>query len=207
MLAFHGFTLNGSEMRAQLGPLVQALAPYVELMCPDAPHPCTPDSVDRLYALWRSPPRPPPHLSWWDATDDGSVYQGWEETREQVGELVRRHEPVGVLGFSQGAMLAAVVAAMSMSGEVPPLRFAVLIAGRVPRALALKPLFERPIDVPSLHVWGERDPLAQSGAPDLVERFTAVGREVAPWSGPHKVPTPADGAPADSIVDFVRRRS
>src|SRR4051794_27907476 len=133
MVAFHGFTLNGGEMRAQLAPLAGELAPHVDLLCPDAPHTCAPESVDRLYSAWQSPRRPPPCLSWWDATDDGSVYRGWDETREMVRELFQRHEPAGVFGFSQGAMLAAAAAAMSAWGEIAPLRFAVLVAGGVPR--------------------------------------------------------------------------
>ena len=44
---------------------------------------------------------PPPYLSWWNATDDGRVYRGWDESRAQLAALAAQG-PFGVLGFSQG---------------------------------------------------------------------------------------------------------
>jgi hypothetical protein len=46
-------------------------------------------------------------------------------------------------------------------------RFAVLVAGRKPRAAALQPLFETPIRVPSLHVVGDADRLTGRHADEL----------------------------------------
>jgi predicted esterase len=205
LLAFHGYTLNGTRMRAQMAGLEGALRDHVDLVYPDAPHECSPAGIEGLYALWRVPRSAPPHLSWWNATDDGLVYEGWERTRDVVREWALRSSPVGVLGFSQGAMLAASVAALSSAGQMPPMRFAVLVAGRIPRATALQPLFERPIRVPSLHVWGDADTVTGSAAPALVERFDPDVREVVRWAGPHVVPT--RGQAAESIVDFIRRRA
>jgi predicted esterase len=190
-------------MRAQMGELVEALAPYVDLVFPDAPHVCEPASVDRMYRAWKVRRFPPPHLSWWDATDDGKVYRGWEETEQAVSAQLLGASPVAVIGFSQGAMLAASIAALSSSGAFPPIRFAVLVAGRKPRAVALQPLFENPIHVPSLHVIGEADRLTGSHAPALVEHFDPATREVHTWPGPHMIPS--RGPAATAIVDFVRR--
>jgi predicted esterase len=205
LIALHGYTLNGEAMRAQLGPLHGALAAHVDVMCPDAPHPCDAASVDRLYAAWRMPRAALPHLTWWDSTDDGRVYRGWEATRDLVHDLVATHGPAGLLGFSQGAMLAATVAAAAARGEMPGVRFVVVVAGRTPRAEALQPLFDRPIAVPSLHVWGDSDALTGPFCPELVERFDPATREVARWNGAHVIPT--SGPAADAVVDFVRRRS
>jgi predicted esterase len=203
LLAFHGFTLNGTHMQAQLGGIEGKLAVDVDLVCPDAPHECSPESVERFYAASRTPRPAPPHLCGWDATDDGAIYNGWERTRDAVHELIDRHAPVGLLGFSQGAMLAASIAALSSSKRLPSVRFAVIVAGRVPRASILQSLFDRPIQVPSLHVWGDADKLTGAAAPALVEHFDPAVREVVRWPGPHVIPT--RGAAADSIVSFVRR--
>jgi predicted esterase len=205
VLAFHGYTLNGARMRAQMGELVGTLAPQVDFVFPDGPHTCEPASVDRLYKAWDVPRVPAPHLSWWDATDDGKVYLGWEETVEAVRAMAAGVSALGVLGFSQGAMLAATVAALSSSGAFPPLRFAVVVAGRKPRAAALQPLFETPIHVPSLHVWGSTDRLTGQHAATLVDHFDTATREVHCWRGPHMIPT--RGPAATAIVDFVRRYS
>ncbi len=203
LLAFHGYTLNGARMRAQMGALVEALAPHVDLVFPDGPHTCDPAAVDRLYQAWDTPRLPPPHLSWWDATDDGQTYRGFEQTMDAVRALAADASELAVLGFSQGAMLAAAIAAQSSAGTFPPLRFAVLIAGRKPRAAALQPLFEEPVRVPSLHVLGDADRLTGAHGPALAERFDPGTREVHRWPGPHMIPT--RGPAAAAIVDFVRR--
>ena len=65
-------------------------------------------------------------------------------------------------------------------------------------------LLGRPLAIPSLHVWGERDLLARDTAAQLVERFAPETREIAVWSGPHVVPTRGDGA--DAIVGFLARQ-
>ena len=77
LVALHCHTGNGAAMRAQLAAVQRAL-PSLELLAPDAPHACTDDAVDRLYAVWDAPRQPPPYFMWWDASDDGREYRGWE---------------------------------------------------------------------------------------------------------------------------------
>jgi hypothetical protein len=79
----------------------------------------------------------------------------------------------------------------------------VLIAGSVPRALELAPLFESALLVPSLHVWGTRDNVTGALAPLLADRFAPSAREIITWRGPHVVPT--IGPAAAGIVAFVKR--
>jgi predicted esterase len=203
LLALHGFTLNGAAMRAALGGLEAELSRHVELVFPDAPNVCTPGAVDRLYQVWPMPRSEPPHRCWWDASDDGRVYQGLEQSLELTRELIERHAPVALLGFSQGAMLAATLAALSSNGKLPVLSFVVLVAGAPPRASALLGEFDRPVDVPSLHVWGERDQLSGPRSPELFQRFEASSREMVTWEGGHSVPT--SGPAASQLVDFVAR--
>ena len=89
-------------------------------------------------------------------------------------------------------------------GEFPPLASVVLIAGRIPRAEALAHYFERPIRVPSLHVWGLADNVSGTHAPRLFERFDVRTRECSIWTGPHVVPS--HGPAKDAIVEFLLRR-
>lgn len=205
ILAFHGFTLNGERMRAQLGGLFDALSTHADIVCPDAPHVCAEDSVARLYELWQVPRPAPPHLCWWDTTDDGSVYRGWPETLELVRGLLGKEVPSTLLGFSQGAILAAAVAALSAKGELPPLRSVVLLSGRTPRSDVLKPYFTGPIPLPSLHVWGNRDELVVSHGLELVKHFERRSTEICVWRGGHAIPT--RGPAAATIVDFVRHHA
>ena len=146
----------------------------------------------------------PPHLQWWNASDDGRAYQGWDNSLRVLREALERHPGAGVLGFSQGAAVAAAVAALSCHGQLPALRFAVLVAGFIPRAAELAPLFEgAPLDLPSLHVWGTADPIGKHG-PALADKFSAATRQVLTWPGGHKLP---GGEVGEALVEFVRRHA
>ena len=201
LLAFHGFTMNAELMSDALGPLVAALEPHVRVVCLNAPHACSQTTVERMYQGSPAKPLPPPHLSWWNASDDGLEYRGWEETRDLVREALDRYAPASILGFSQGGILAAAVAALAQARELPHVHCAVLIAGRTPRAANLQAAFMDPILVPSLHVWGERDTVTGQYCQALAEHFSATQREIATWPGGHSVPT--SGPAYDAIVRFV----
>jgi pimeloyl-ACP methyl ester carboxylesterase len=201
LLCLHGFTQNGAQLRSRIAPLARRLGADVELVCPDGPHACSQATVDRLYTAWNLERQPPPYLCWWDASDDGRIYRGWETTLDRLKALCQPDAKCIVLGFSQGALVAAALAALSSSDAFPALAGAVLVAGRAPRSDALKPLFDAPIRVPSLHVWGERDEMSKAASAELVEHFDASTRQVALWPGPHAVPL--RGSAADAIVQFV----
>lgn len=205
LVVFHGFTMNGEVMRGALSSLARALDPKVRLVCLNAPHTCSVATVERMYRGSSEASRSPPHLCWWNASDDGLDYRGWPETRDLVSEALDRYAPASILGFSQGGTLAAAVAALSHGGELPPIHGAVLIAGRKPRAAVLQAAFMDPVAVPSLHVWGERDTLTGQYCEELVGCFSAPEREVIRWPGGHVVPT--HGPAFDAIVRFVLDRA
>ncbi|MEY4576579.1 MAG: hypothetical protein RL701_1282, partial [Pseudomonadota bacterium] len=110
LLALHGFTQNGAQLSAQLAELTARFPSSVQVICPDAPNLCSDVSVQRMAAAFSLAELKPPHLCWWDASDDGKVYRGWEQAYEQLRELSDQPNPVGVLGFSQGAIAAAAMA-------------------------------------------------------------------------------------------------
>ncbi len=201
LLAFHGYSLNGELMAEALGPLEQALSPALRVVSLNAPHACSQESVDRLYAAFGGARRAPPHLCWWDASENGETYRGWEESRDLVREAIEHYAPVSVLGFSQGAILAAAIAGLAAIGELPKIHSAVLIAGRTPRAKALAHAFAEPVRVPSLHVCGERDAHTLPLARELVERFEPSSRQLEIWAGGHVLPT--RGAGFAAIVRFL----
>ncbi|MCA9604171.1 MAG: hypothetical protein KC619_01165 [Myxococcales bacterium] len=195
VVALHGQTMNGAVLREWLSFLDD-----VELVCPDAPHPCSEASVERLYALWERPRLPGPHLTWWEPAEEGRVYRGWATTRDAIAPLLEG-EPVTLLGFGQGAILAGALAALSASEELPPIARAILVAGFAPRADALQPYLDYVVEIPSLHVWGEHDPLAVA-CDTLVDLFDPATREVVTWDGGHEIP--ATGPAAEAIARFAR---
>jgi predicted esterase len=204
VLAFHGFTMNGERMQKALEPIALAIAPRVQLICLNGPHLCSSASVARMYAGSSAEPVPP-YLCWWNASDDGLEYDGWEETRDLVAEALERYQPASILGFSQGGILAAAVAALSRAGELPRVHSAVLIAGRTPRAARLQAALIEPIALPSLHVWGERDTLTGQYCEELAQHFSAAEREIVTWAGGHVLPT--NGSGYEAIVRFLLRHA
>ncbi|HTU58806.1 MAG TPA: hypothetical protein VMF89_10240 [Polyangiales bacterium] len=204
LLVLHGFIQNGQVLRAHLAQLFRALPPHVEAIYPDAPHACSEQSVKRLQAFTGGE-QAPPHLCWWNATDDGSLYRGYEASLALLESQVHDGEPFALLGFSQGAVFGAVLTALAERGDFARPRFSVLVAGRVPRAHALQPLFTNTLTTPSLHVWGDRDVLGREEAPKLVDKFSQQTRQVLRWSGPHVIPT--FGPASDELVFFISKNS
>jgi predicted esterase len=204
LLALHGFTMNGPSLRRHLGELAARLADHVDLVFPDAPHTASEASVLGLLKRMGGTRAPAPQLQWWNAGDDGREYQGWQVTRDSLRQEVLRYPAAGLLGFSQGAAVAAAVAALASRGAFPALRFVVLVAGFAPRSAELQPFFDEPLTLPSLHIWGEEDAFAKHG-PALASKFSTLTRRIVTWKGPHAVP--ARGEAANAIVEFVRSHS
>ncbi|GIL53310.1 hypothetical protein Vafri_8941 [Volvox africanus] len=142
LLALHGWRTSAAVLAQQLqrSGLGTALEEVAELDYLNGPHPArgppTPD-VQRAFQ--------PPFFEWWDAVQDAASvakvvrYEGVQETmsliRAELHRAAASGRPVGgLVGFSQGAMLAGLVMALqerSQAGfqDVPPLRCAVLIGG------------------------------------------------------------------------------
>ena len=204
LLCLHGFTMNAAGLRYMLADLEPRLADVVDFVYPSAPHTASEESVAGLAAALGGFRQKPPNLQWWNASEDGLTYLGWNESREFLAREVARYPRVAVFGFSQGAAVAAALAAASARGEFPRLDFVVLCAGFAARARDIAATFSSPVPVPSLHVWGAADTFAKH-APALLERFDPATREELRWEGRHLVPT--SGPPADALVDFIRRHA
>lgn len=109
-----------------------------------------------------------PYFEWWKASADYQVYTGWGASAAYVSDYLSMHGPFrGLLGFSQGGMLASSIVAMQQKGQcsplVPGIRFCLLVGGGRPRAADLQHLFSAPLTCPSLHFIGEKDFLKEGG--------------------------------------------
>ena len=137
---------------------------------------------------------------WWDSTDDDPPhYRGCAQSLATLAARWESEGPFdGVLGFSQGAAIASVMASdHGALDRFPGLRFAVLIGGFVPRdpAVLVRP---RP-DVRSLHVMGAADDVV---SPDRSRDLAAVytGPEQLHHAGGHAVPS--EPAAVAAVVRF-----
>jgi Serine hydrolase (FSH1) len=90
MLCLHGYHGSAAILRGQMAPLAAALPLNVELVYVDAPSLASGD------------------FGWWH-----EGFRGWERTRDWAVELLRTGPRIdGIFGFSQGAALTGLLAAL-----------------------------------------------------------------------------------------------
>lgn len=125
--------------------------------------------------------------AWWfaetaeDGTSDFSRFRGFDVTLVYLRELMEKHAPIqGILGFSQGAASAAILAALVENPQLDPVfsappkdentpwppkpfDFAILSAGFLPLDPKVKAYFDVKPKTPTLHVLGRADTIVGEG--------------------------------------------
>jgi hypothetical protein len=136
VLCLHGYHGSASILRGQMAALAAAAPSNVEFVYVDAP------SLSR------------DDFGWWH---EGFI--GWEHTCDWATELLRTGPRVdGIFGFSQGAALTGLLAAMRDSRPAPvEFEFAIMVRGFTSFAPQHAGLFSRKLSVPSVHVTGRAD--------------------------------------------------
>ena len=206
VLVFHGFRQSDVIFKGKTGALRQRLRRSVDFTYICAPNPY---SVGESEHDDKDTSCRVEEYAWWRANDDGSVYHGVEETLTHIRRVLR-DAPVpfdGFLGFSQGAVVVSVLAAMrGTSADVDRLierncRFVWLVGGLPPRAPSLQSLFPADgIALPSLHVIGQGDKMIPA---DLQRRLAGMYQSpvIHCHSGGHFVP--ATAADATAYASFL----
>ncbi|XP_008524546.1 esterase OVCA2 [Equus przewalskii] len=201
VLGLAGFRQSERGFREKTGALRKALRGRAELVCLSGPHPVA-DAAGPEGAGPDSEPCPPEEQTrgWWFSEQEADVFsalkeptvcRGLEEALGTVAQALSQLGPFdGLLGFSQGAALAAVVCALGQAGDprFPLPRFIILVSGFCPRGLGLKEsILLGPLSLPSLHVFGDTDRVIPSEeSVQLASRFT--GAITVTHSGGHFIP-------------------
>ena len=104
-------------------------------------------------------------FEWWDSVkaEDGTVvrYEGFERSLQALEEACAAHAPIhGIVGFSQGGILASLVGALSLQGKTTVVPQCLILIStmkaRDPKlGAALRP--EAPLNIPTVHLIGEKD--------------------------------------------------
>jgi len=131
-----------------------------------------------------------------------TAYEGAEESIEVVEAKLISGGYIGVLGFSQGAMLTAILAARSALGEGAPLKLAICCAAALPKPY--EGLLQRlrgapsPLPIRTLHTLSKRDGM---NPPNMGEDVAAcfAASEVSWHDGGHAIPKDA------AIARFLER--
>jgi pimeloyl-ACP methyl ester carboxylesterase len=178
ILCLHGYHGSAAIMRNQIAPVAATLPAEVELVFVDAPSLSSGD------------------FGWWH---DG--FRGWDRTRDWMIELVGLQQFDGIFGFSQGAALVGLLAALR-EAESAPISFelAIMIGGFTSPLPQHAHLFRHKLSVPSLHVMGRADGIVSIRASQLLAaRF--ANPVIIEHGGGHVIP--GDPAITTRIADFV----
>lgn len=130
---------------------------------------------------------------------------GLDESMSAVTEAVKELGPFdGILGFSQGAALVAMLCSLQEQHPEPHLsfRFAILVAGFRSACKGHQGFYGSPLSIPSLHVFGLDDRVI----PDAMSREllpTFLDPQVMTHPGGHFVP--AASAHRQTYKDFLNR--
>jgi fermentation-respiration switch protein FrsA (DUF1100 family) len=179
MLCLHGYHGTGAILRRQMAPLAAALPANVELVYVDAPSLSSGD------------------FGWWH---DG--FRGWERTRDWVVELLRAGPRIdGIFGFSQGAALTGLLAALrDRDPATPQFEFAIMAGGFTSTMPQHAELLRHKLTIPSVHVTGRADAIVpRRDSLLLADRF--ADPLVIEHSGGHVIP--GEPAVATPIASFL----
>jgi acetyl esterase/lipase len=214
ILCLHGYHGSAEILRRQLRPLAAELGDRAELVCVDAPALAAGDfgwwhavPVDAAPQERGTPGVPGP------GSESRRHYKGWAATRDWIARLGVEHGPFdGVLGFSQGAALAALLVALCAfepDGELARragFGFAIIAGGFASNDADHAAMLEVPggIAVPSLHMIGRADSIVPSGASRaLAARFRDP--VIAEHDGGHVIA--ATPAVATAVRQFLDDRA
>ncbi|KAJ9177535.1 hypothetical protein P3X46_012746 [Hevea brasiliensis] len=174
ILCLHGFRTSAAILQKLVLRWPENVLEKLDLVFLDAPFPARGKSdVEGIFD--------PPYYEWFQANKDFTEYSNFGECLAYIENYMIEHGPFdGLLGFSQGAILAAALPGMQKDGvcltKVPNIKFLIIISGAklggskfgLPKLAANA--FSSPVQCPSLHFIGETDFLKEEGI-GLLESF------------------------------------
>ncbi|KNA11736.1 hypothetical protein SOVF_132350, partial [Spinacia oleracea] len=150
---------------------------------------------------------PPPYYEWFQFNKEFTEYTNLEECISYLCEYITTKGPFdGLLGFSQGATLSALLIGYQSQGKVlkdhPPFKFFISVSGskfRIPSICEVA--YKEPNKVKSVHFIGEKDWL-KLPSEDLAKAFRDPLIIRHPQG--HTVPR-LDEAATEQLLDWVKK--
>ncbi|KAK1410676.1 hypothetical protein QVD17_37215 [Tagetes erecta] len=174
ILCLHGFRTSGSILEKEIEKWPQPLLQKLDMVFMDGPYLAQGKAaLDGIFD--------PPFYEWFQSDEEYKEFYNFEECLEKIEEFMLTHGPFdGVLGFSQGAMLATTIPGIQREGvaltKVPKVKFVIIASGAkfgtskfgIPTLASAS--FSSPITIPSLHIIGATDIIKEEGI-GLLESF------------------------------------
>ncbi|PAV24267.1 ovarian cancer-associated 2 [Pyrrhoderma noxium] len=222
VLMLHGYSQNAIIFSKRMGALRKACK-GIELVFVDAPNILQPAdlvgfNLDSLGAGEANTENAEPDPStiprgWWRHNPEKNTYVGVLESISLLRDILAKDKYEGVFGFSQGASMAALIAAILEKPELhpsflvegeaphPPLSFCISASGFKPKDTLFSTFFEPSFNTPTLHVIGLNDVIVPAERSQTLIDVSANRRVVA-HDGGHFIPSKAPWR--NFLRDFLR---
>ncbi|KAJ7701829.1 serine hydrolase FSH [Mycena rosella] len=231
VLVLHGYSQNAAIFSKRLGALRKQCGKSVDFVFLDGPIILQPTDLfgsapqSTLESLDSSEAAQSEARAWWTWNTNKSEPIGLPESLEVLRDILKTRTFDGVLGFSQGAAAAALLAALLerphsyppflVDGKPPhpPFKFCVAVAGFQLGGSIAGPIFDTPYSTPTLHIIGTTDVVVlEERSQKLVDVSTHA--RVETHDGGHFVPSkgnwrkflaaylldPTDNVPSPSLA-------
>ncbi|KAH9975572.1 serine hydrolase FSH [Lactifluus volemus] len=212
VLMLHGYSQNATIFNKRVAALRKSLGNDIELVFVDAPHVLQPVDLtglsttsDAFGAHEASATSEDPALQprgWWLTDPTRTRTDGLEDSLAHLRDILRAQRFEGVFGFSQGAAMAALLAALLerphlhppflVDGEPPhpPLKFCVAASGFKVAGPLSAAIFSEGYTTPTLHILGRNDILVVEERSRVLIN-DSLGKRVEEHDGGHFVPSKA----------------
>ncbi|KAM9788782.1 esterase OVCA2 [Neosynchiropus ocellatus] len=213
VLCVHGYRQNSASFREKTGALRKLLKKQVELEFVTAPHRVHGARGEDQLNESGCGVEGGDVRAWWFSDAEARSFHAQQACEESAGldesvaavrDAVRTQGPFdGVLGFSQGAALVAMLCSLQEQNLEPlfDFRFAILVAGFRSACAQHQRFYSATIRMPSLHVFGQEDRvIPEAMSRDLLPTF--LDPQVLTHPGGHFVPAASAHRPA--YQDFLR---
>ncbi|XP_057513099.1 uncharacterized protein LOC130795139 [Actinidia eriantha] len=156
ILCLHGFRTSGSFLKKQISKWDPSIFANFHMEFPDGLYPAGGKSdIEGIF--------PPPYFEWFQFDKDFTEYTHLDECISYLCQYITSNGPFdGLLGFSQGATLSALLLGYQAQGKVlqdhPPFKLFVSISGSKFRDPSICEIaYKDPIRVRSVHFIGAKD--------------------------------------------------
>ncbi|VAH41966.1 unnamed protein product [Triticum turgidum subsp. durum] len=156
VLCLHGFRTSGGFLKKQISKWHPSILQQFDTVFPDGQFPAGGKSdIEGIF--------PPPYFEWFQFDKDFTEYTNLEECIAYLCDYMVKNGPFdGLLGFSQGATLSALLIGYQAQGKVlndhPPIKFMVSVSGSKFRDPSICDVaYKDPIKAKSVHFIGEKD--------------------------------------------------